>query len=235
MRHFKKIASFGVMLCLMLCVFGCSSEESVNDISSLTFTRSSDFILDSVTEVGYIRTEGTSEFATDMIKIVSEDDSIATAKTVRSSGHLISFELTPVSNGETYIYAVTSDGSITSEKLKVVVFDGVTVPTESLEEATEAHSASTEHIADTYPMTRPLDVDPEESESSEMPAQASENADSETSPDTEEYYVLNTNTKKIHHKDCSSVDKISPNNYDTTDDVQSMLDEGYVWCKLCGK
>ena len=46
-------------------------------------------------------------------------------------------------------------------------------------------------------------------------------------------YVLNTNTKKIHYPSCSSVEKIKPKNYATTDDYNSAIAQGYVPCKRC--
>jgi hypothetical protein len=46
-------------------------------------------------------------------------------------------------------------------------------------------------------------------------------------------YVLNTNTKKIHKSTCSSAQKISANNYATTDDYDGAIADGYEPCKRC--
>lgn len=43
----------------------------------------------------------------------------------------------------------------------------------------------------------------------------------------EKTYVLNTNSKKIHYADCSSVAKMSESNKEYTDDFQKAIDEGY--------
>ena len=46
-------------------------------------------------------------------------------------------------------------------------------------------------------------------------------------------YVLNTNTKRIHSSDCSSVKKIKPEHIGYTDYPETFLDAGYVWCGNC--
>lgn len=49
-------------------------------------------------------------------------------------------------------------------------------------------------------------------------------------------YVLNTNSKKVHYPACSSVKKISANNYqESNDDLDVILDRGYSRCGICMK
>ncbi|MBD5156896.1 MAG: hypothetical protein HDT13_04610 [Butyrivibrio sp.] len=49
-------------------------------------------------------------------------------------------------------------------------------------------------------------------------------------------YVLNTNTMKIHVPSCSSVDRISPKNYATTNlSIPELEEEGYSRCGRCLK
>lgn len=55
----------------------------------------------------------------------------------------------------------------------------------------------------------------------------------EKSQENQSYYVLNTNTKKIHLPSCRSAHRIAEKNYATTDDLQAALDEGYEKCKNC--
>ena len=57
------------------------------------------------------------------------------------------------------------------------------------------------------------------------PAGNTDNAVSEVP--AEKTYVLNTNSKKIHYADCSSVAKMSESNKEYTDDFQKAIDEGY--------
>lgn len=56
---------------------------------------------------------------------------------------------------------------------------------------------------------------------------------SDPSEDSTVVYVLNTNTKKIHLPDCSSVKDIKESNKDTCEDPEEALAAGYEWCKRC--
>ncbi|WP_022765314.1 nuclease [Butyrivibrio sp. XPD2006] len=46
-------------------------------------------------------------------------------------------------------------------------------------------------------------------------------------------YVLNTSSKKFHYASCSSVPKISPENYATATNRDDILAQGYQPCKKC--
>ena len=52
--------------------------------------------------------------------------------------------------------------------------------------------------------------------------------------ETSATYVLNTNTMKIHHPTCSSVAKIAPHNYATSNQsIDELKGQGYEPCKRC--
>ena len=73
----------------------------------------------------------------------------------------------------------------------------------------------------------PLEVEtgPEEPEDRSLPAASEEQAQD---------YVLNTNTKKFHYPDCSSVSDMKPENrQDVHEDRESILARGFVPCKRC--
>ena len=47
-------------------------------------------------------------------------------------------------------------------------------------------------------------------------------------------YVLNTNTKKFHRPQCSSVDQMKEKNrQDSTKSREELVEEGYTPCKRC--
>ena len=47
-------------------------------------------------------------------------------------------------------------------------------------------------------------------------------------------YILNTNSKKFHHPDCSSVSKISENNKQVFEGTrEALIDDGYSPCGIC--
>jgi len=102
--------------------------------------------------------------------------------------------------------------------------------------------------APTVPPTQPPvatavpTVPPTESPSSSTGTGSGGNADNfntYNNPDqqqTEETYVLNTDSKKIHHPTCDYVAKIAPKNYATSSkSVISLEAQGYSKCKKCFK
>ncbi len=53
---------------------------------------------------------------------------------------------------------------------------------------------------------------------------------------TDDSYVLNTSSMKIHHKTCDSVKKIAPQNYSTSNaSVDELIGQGYSRCGICFK
>lgn len=68
----------------------------------------------------------------------------------------------------------------------------------------------------------------------ESRAADTESSNSSTEPDTEENYILNNSSKKIHKSDCESVESIKPENRsEYTGDIAQLINEGYTECKNC--
>lgn len=68
------------------------------------------------------------------------------------------------------------------------------------------------------------------------PEETTESPATPIPPVQEITYVLNTNTMKIHVPSCSSVDRISPKNYATTNlSIPELEEEGYSRCGRCLK
>ena len=60
--------------------------------------------------------------------------------------------------------------------------------------------------------------------------------DNQDQQQTEDTYVLNTSSKKIHHPSCSSVPKIAPQNYATSSEsIGDLQAKGYSTCGRCFK
>ena len=218
MRLLIKFLSFLASLLLILSMISCTNSEASSKITSLSFTRTSDIIVEGDSEKGYVLIEGDGTHEASDVLLISENEDIAEVKIISCTGHLLSYEVISVSNGETYIQVFSADGSVRSDKLKVVI------------SSSQESSASAESTAITSEEIK----ETEAVEATGTPIISAKETSSPKEDVTEEYYILNTNTKKIHRKDCSAAAKISPKNYDTTDDPQSKLDEGYVWCKICG-
>ncbi|MCD7882465.1 MAG: DNA/RNA non-specific endonuclease [Lachnospiraceae bacterium] len=61
-----------------------------------------------------------------------------------------------------------------------------------------------------------------------------EESDEDLSDDSEETYILNTNTKKFHYPSCSSVDQMSEKNkQEYTGSREDVISMGYEPCKNC--
>ena len=74
-------------------------------------------------------------------------------------------------------------------------------------------------------LSNPYDTQPMEPQESESEFE---------SDGTVTVYVLNTNTKRFHEPDCSSVSDIKPSNrQDYTGERQALIEEGYQPCKSC--
>jgi hypothetical protein len=58
--------------------------------------------------------------------------------------------------------------------------------------------------------------------------------DSDHSSSTEASYILNTNTKKFHYPNCSSVDQMSEKNkQEVTSSRNEIIEQGYSPCGRC--
>ncbi|MBD5169269.1 MAG: hypothetical protein HDT20_03995 [Oscillibacter sp.] len=58
--------------------------------------------------------------------------------------------------------------------------------------------------------------------------------DNEEQQKTENTWVLNTNTMKIHYPSCNQVKKIAPQNYSTSNLAESdLIAQGYTTCGVC--
>lgn len=58
----------------------------------------------------------------------------------------------------------------------------------------------------------------------------------EAQQQTDDAWVLNMNTMKIHYPTCSHVKKIAPKNYSTSnEDKDTPISQGYSMCGVCGR
>lgn len=141
--------------------------------------------------------------------------------------------------------AVEADDDIASAAVTDVITVSETVEENVSETETET---SPETIEETIPETENVTSsetteetipETENDTSSETTEEAVTKTEIVTSPETTAEnahtitYVLNTNTKRIHYTDCGSVKKIKPENYDTTDDFDKAISDGFKPCGNC--
>lgn len=292
----KKILKLCAAVLAALSLFGCAEiTEGGGNITSFDCPELSGdelVMLPGETSEGWVspNMRDLDLFSPDDVVFVSEDESVAQIELEEVRADIfLCYKVTAVSVGETYVYAMTTDGSVLTPKQKVMVDSGdepetaeplETVPPSPETAAPETEAESTVALP-FEPIPQPeTEPEPEETDSGDMqltyetetepiyeiPPQPqpelevmSMNDECEVptgnttvSSDTAGYsvgdnnpfgtyehdtngvtYVLNTNTKKIHYPSCSSVEKIKPKNYATTDDYNSAIAQGYVPCKRC--
>ncbi|MBR1931309.1 MAG: hypothetical protein IJ833_07565 [Lachnospiraceae bacterium] len=131
-------------------------------------------------------------------------------------------------NLNTTIVSVLENSSVVSEAegtTERFASEATVSPIEdTVETSTASNSSDTEVavISDTSSETQDISTD------------TSANFDAYYTPEqqqTEDTYVLNTNTMKIHHPYCKSVSKIKPENYATTNlSIAELEAQGYTKC-----
>lgn len=85
---------------------------------------------------------------------------------------------------------------------------------------------------ETEPPTEEPTEKPTEKPTEEQVLSSSQSYSSTVQQITTEY-VLNTSTMKVHHYDCRAAKRIAPENYDTAQDLNDALAQGYEECKIC--
>ena len=328
----KKILKLCAVVLAALSLFGCAEiTEGGGNITSFDCPELSGdelVMLPGETSEGWVspNMRDLDLFSPDDVVFVSEDESVAQIELEEVRADIfLCYKVTAVSVGETYVYAMTTDGSVLTPKQKVMVDSGdepeTAEPLETVPPTPETAAPETEPETEietepeTQPETEPApETTPEPEQILETPPETEAEStvalpfepipQPETEPEPEETdsgdmqltyetetepiyeippqpqpelevmsmndecevpmgnttvssdpagysvgdnnpfgtyehdtngvtYVLNTNTKKIHYPSCSSVEKIKPKNYATTDDYNSAIAQGYVPCKKC--
>ena len=110
-----------------------------NDIRSLSFSSDEDVTVKvGQKATGYIRVDKKYgvDLSSDSVLFISEDPEIATIKIAKDPVYsMVYYEISGISSGETSVYASTQDGSVQSERIKVIVpkqieVESITIETE---------------------------------------------------------------------------------------------------------
>ena len=118
-----------------------TTASSTSNITSLSVSLNDDVELyvgaESVSGFVLVDVIDQQAFTADDIVFVSEDSDIATitySSRTRDSSLHIDFDIDPISVGETYVYAVSADGTVSSKHIKVTVKEYIEIESFSLEE-----------------------------------------------------------------------------------------------------
>lgn len=128
---------------------------------------------------------------------------------IKETDHHVRYRVTPIYKGDD------------------LVASGVQMEGESVEDQGESISFNVY----VYNVQPGIEIDYATGDSRKMTGTANESADLETGEIT---YILNTNTKKIHKLDCTSVSEIQKENrQEVTKSKIELIGEGYEPCKRC--
>lgn len=128
---------------------------------------------------------------------------------IKETDHHVRYRVTPIYKGDD------------------LVASGVQMEGESVEDQGESISFNIY----VYNVQPGIEIDYATGDSRKMTGTANESADLETGEMT---YILNTNTKKIHKLDCTSVSEIQKENrQEVTKSKIELIGEGYEPCKRC--
>ena len=187
-------------------VYGDTSYLFTGDAEEFSENLITDDVNADVLKVGH---HGSStSTSTEFLKKVSPSSAVISCGKDNSYGHPHSETLQKLADMGTAVYRTDELGTIVS------VSDGKTI---------------------TFDTNNTAGV-PVTSQNTEASNNAAANSTASNTPSSEETgitYVLNTNSKKIHLPECSSVNQISDKNKGYTDNYDEAIKEGYTPCKVC--
>ena len=187
-------------------VYGETSYLFTGDAEEFSENLITDDVNADVLKVGH---HGSStSTSTEFLKKVSPSSAVISCGKDNSYGHPHSETLQKLADMGTAVYRTDELGTIVS------VSDGKTI------------NFDTNNTAGV----------PGTSQNTEASNNAAANNTASNTPSSEETgitYVLNTNSKKIHLTECSSVNQISDKNKGYTDNYDEAIKEGYTPCKVC--
>ncbi len=187
-------------------VYGDTSYLFTGDAEDFSESLITDDVNADVLKVGH---HGSStSTSTEFLKKVSPSSAVISCGKDNSYGHPHSETLQKLADMGTAVYRTDELGTIVS------VSDGKTI---------------------TFDTNNTAGISGE-SQNTEASNNAAANNTASNTPSPEKTgitYVLNTNSKKIHLPECSSVNQISDKNKGYTDNYDEAIKEGYTPCKIC--
>lgn len=187
-------------------VYGDTSYLFTGDAEEFSENLITDDVNADVLKVGH---HGSStSTSTEFLKKVSPSSAVISCGKDNSYGHPHSETLQKLADMGTAVYRTDELGTIVS------VSDGKTITFDTNNTASVSGG----------------------SQNTEVSNNAAANSTASNTPSSEETgitYVLNTNSKKIHLPECSSVNQISDKNKGYTDNYDEAIKEGYTPCKVC--
>lgn len=250
----KKASQYlSALLCSVLIL--CSCAQSTDEISkspeitALSFSGMTDIHLELTSaapfETGYVRAEKSDDLRLrdGDVLLRSDNEEVVSAEVTKTSSSLVAYKITALSVGEADVYAETPNGEVTSLPIHVTVTDknGITSTEDVTGDTTQTDTDPSSDDPTGSEQTRESAIEVTDDPASDPvttdtePKQTSAMTENISQTSTAVSYTLNTKTKKIHLPSCSFVSRIKEENLGTTEDPDSLLAEGYAYCKTCCK
>lgn len=187
-------------------VYGETSYLFTGDAEEFSESLITDDVNADVLKVGH---HGSStSTSTEFLKKVSPSSAVISCGKDNSYGHPHSETLQKLADMGTAVYRTDELGTIVS------VSDGKTITFDTNNTASVSGGSQNTEASNNVPSNNTTSNTP-------------------SSEETGITYVLNTNSKKIHLTECSSVNQISDKNKGYTDNYDEAIKEGYTPCKVC--
>lgn len=184
----KKILKLCAVVLAALSLFGCAEiTEGGGNITSFDCPELSGdelVMLPGETSEGWVspNMRDLDLFSPDDVVFVSEDESVAQIELEEVRADIfLCYKVTAVSVGETYVYAMTTDGSVLTPKQKVMVDSGDEPETA---EPLETVPPTTETVPETAPETAAPETEPEPETKIETETEPETQPETEPAPET---------------------------------------------------
>lgn len=184
----KKILKLCAAVLAALSLFGCAEiTEGGGNITSFDCPELSGdelVMLPGETSEGWVspNMRDLDLFSPDDVVFVSEDESVAQIELEEVRADIfLCYKVTAVSVGETYVYAMTTDGSVLTPKQKVMVDSGDEPETA---EPLETVPPTTETVPETAPETAAPETEPEPETKIETETEPETQPETEPAPET---------------------------------------------------
>lgn len=259
--NWKKIIKIAISsffaFCFLVCIVAGFSEPATNPlpenpisetgITALTLLYRNDVELDLSSKIksnenSYFYVKGNDNFKLDDIKFISENPEIATIKynkTLLTTN--VYYNIDAVSPGETVVYVQTSDGLVTSEKIKVIVIGETTTEeittetttTQTTEPLTQKETTTNkETITEKQTSNKKETTTKKESSTKKVTTTKSQS----NKPEINSSFVLNTDTRKFHRPSCHAAKKIAAENFSQSNkSYEELIKDDYSPCGICLK
>ncbi len=197
------------LLPILMLLISCGASQNITAIHVLAFNSQITLEEGCESEPMYFTVESAKAFDISDISFVSENPNIASVEYDNSTIlNCVYYKISALQEGVTTLHFSANDGQVCSESITVTV-------------TSSGQEDGTDYI-EVFGQSS-LDVPPQEADALQA-----------VIPSADCTYVLNTNSKKFHDKNCSKAKTIKDSNYSEYAGTRDeLLSQGYTPCGSC--